>query len=356
MTLPRTAAEVLSGHVTLEVRCTGRLMLTFRQPRLQHGQGIHGFFCQHRGNRFVSSALMLPMTGRFAADIRHYTGTRRLELVRFAEGQGKDQVAREYLAGHDGGECILFAGVAREKTRVWRTARRRDPATGKPYPWLYQEQATGGHWYFYGSGADFGPFHVKFCGYFPDTGQSCFNGHGYARRQCRKEGIAFTSPGNGFGAVSDAAAGWRICDGLAGQKTCRFAGKWLARLPQPFTRAGEEADYRWQLSAGQAGFSTTMAPGRPVAGRIFSGQLIRDNPGIGRPDKVNIVFGGTIGRRGKYRTPGTFRTPVITSGTCPYVCLFYKKTQAGQYLKEGRALRTETTFNQPRPRHRQGAD
>jgi len=30
MTLPRTAAEVLPGHVMLEVRCTGRVMLTFR--------------------------------------------------------------------------------------------------------------------------------------------------------------------------------------------------------------------------------------------------------------------------------------------------------------------------------------
>ena len=87
MTLPRTAAEVLSGHVTLEVRGIDRLMLTFRQPRLQYGQGIHRFFCQHRGNRFVSSALMLPMTERFTADIRHYIDTRRLDLVRFAKGQ-----------------------------------------------------------------------------------------------------------------------------------------------------------------------------------------------------------------------------------------------------------------------------
>ena len=100
MTLPRTAAEVLSGHVTLEVRCIDRVMLTFRQPRLQYGQGIHRFFCQHRGNRFVSSALMLPMTERFTADIRHYIDTRRLDLVRFAKGQSKDQVAKEYLAGH----------------------------------------------------------------------------------------------------------------------------------------------------------------------------------------------------------------------------------------------------------------
>jgi hypothetical protein len=98
----------------------------------------------------------------------------------------------------------------------------------------------------------------------------------------------------------------------------------------------------------QVEFSTTMALDRPLAGRIFSGQLIRDNLDAGRPDKVSIVFGRTIRQRGKYRTPGTFRTQVITNGTCPCLYLFYKKTQDGQYLKEGRALRTETTLNQPR--------
>src|SRR6202008_2752191 len=45
---------------------------------------------------------------------------------------------------------------------------------------------------------------------------------------------------------------------------------------------------------------------------------------------------------------GTFRTQVITNGACPYLYLFYKKTQVKQYLKEGKALRTETTLNQPR--------
>src|ERR1700745_22567 len=266
MTLPRTAAEVLSGHVMLEVRCIDRVMLTFRQPRLQYGQGIHNFFCQHRGNRFVSSALMLPMTAQFGAGIRHYIDTRRLDLVRFTKGQSKDQVAREYLAGHHGGECILFAGVAQEKNRVWRTAQRQDRATGKRYPWLYQEGAMVNHWYFYGFSADFGPFHIKFCGYFPFTGQIYFNGHEYAKQQCRKEGIAFTALDNAFGTVSDPAAVQRICDGLTDQKIYRFAGKWLARLPQPFTRADEDADYRLQLPDGEIAASTPLAlvrrPGR----------------------------------------------------------------------------------------------
>ena len=85
-----------------------------------------------------------------------------------------------------------------------------------------------------------------------------------------------------------------------------------------------------------------MALDRPVTGRIFFEQLIRDNLDIGRPDKVNIVFGRTIRQRGKFRTPGTFRTQVITSGTCPYLYLFYKKTQVKQYLKE-------TERSAPRP-------
>ena len=192
------------------------------------------------------------------------------------------------------------------------------------------------------------PFYVKFCGYFPYTGQIYFNGHEYAKRRCLKAGIAFTSLDNAFGAVSDAAAVQQICDGLTDQKIYRFAGKWLARLPQPFTREDQDADYRWQLPVQQVEFSTTLALDRPVTGRIFFEQLIRDNLDIGRPDKVNIVFGRTVRRRGKFQAPGTFRTQVITNGACPCLYLFYKKAQVKQHLKEGRALRTETAFNQPR--------
>ena len=86
-----------------------------------------------------------------------------------------------------------------------------------------------------------------------------------------------------------------------------------------------------------------MALDRPVSGRIFFEQLIRDNIDIGRPDKVNIVFGRLIRLRGKNPAPGSFRTQVITSGVCPYLYLYYKKTQVKQYLKEaGRSV--------PRPR------
>ena len=48
------------------------------------------------------------------------------------------------------------------------------------------------------------------------------------------------------------------------------------------------------------------------------------------------------------RTPGRFRTRVITEGVIPSLHVDYKNTRIKQYHKEGRALRTETTINNTR--------
>jgi hypothetical protein len=347
MTLPRTAAQVLSDHVLFEIRSVDRMLVNLYQPRLQYGSGIHGFFCHHRGYRFVSSALMKPMTRYFAADIHHYVAANDLDLIHFVKGQSKDDVAQRYLARHDGSEAVLFVGRAQEKTAAWHTRKRRDATTGKPYPWLAKESAMVNHWYFYGFDADFGPFFVKFGGYFPFTAQLYFNGHEYAKVQAAKAGIGFTPLDNAFAAVEDATAVQAICDGLTPDKIESFARKWLRRLPTPFTAEDEEADYTYDVSIQQIEFSTTQALDRPRSGRIFFDQLIRDNIDIGRPDKVSVVFDRVVRRRGKNPTPGPFHTRVITERVDPSVYVYYKGTQLKQYLKEGKALRTETTINQP---------
>ena len=84
---------------------------------------------------------------------------------------------------------------------------------------------------------------------------------------------------------------------------------------------------------------------KPVAGRIFFEQVIRDNLDIGRPDQVVLIFDRRLMRRGKRPTPGRFRTRVITEGVTPSLHVDYKHTRIKQYHKEGRALRTETTVN-----------
>ena len=82
---------------------------------------------------------------------------------------------------------------------------------------------------------------------------------------------------------------------------------------------------------------------RPVSGRVFFEQVIRDNLDMGRPDRVQLIFDRRV--TAAATTPGRFRTRVITQQVTPSLYVDYKHTTIKQYHKEGRALRTETTIN-----------
>ena len=267
-----------------------------------------------------------------------------MPLIDFGKGQRKDDVLHEYLARSDGSEQVLFIGRAQEKMTIFRTERRRNPTTGVAYPWIVPATAMVNQFYIYAVDDDFGPFFLKFGSYFPYTGRVCLNGHEYAKRQAAKAGIGFTALDNGFAALDDpddVAAVQAICDGLTAEAIDGLVRKWLARLPHPFTPADRAAGYRYQLSVLQAEFSLTQVLDRPVSGRIFFEQTIRDNLDIGRPDRVALIFARQVRRN----TPGVFRTRVITDTVTPSLHIDYKHCQIKQYHKHGSALRTETTIN-----------
>ena len=120
--------------------------------------------------------------------------------------------------------------------------------------------------------------------------------------------------------------------------------KWLRLLPHPYEARDRKAGYRYQISILQAEFSLTQVLDRPVSGRVFFEEVIRENLDIGRPSQVQLIFE----RRVNKTTPGRFRTRVITEGVIPSLHVDYKSTRIKQYHKEGRALRTETTINNTR--------
>jgi hypothetical protein len=351
MTLPRSAADVLAGHVLFEIEAIDRMYLNLYQPRLQHGAGIAAFFTGHRGHRFASSALMAPMTVAFTADIDHFAAARGVEVVRFAKGQRKDEVTAGYLRRAELDERglvpaqVLYVGVAQERQKVFRTVKRRNPVTGATYPWLVPASGVVNQYYFYCVDEEFGPVCVKFSGYFPYTGRLIINGNEYAQRQAAKAGIGFTRLDNAFAAVDDVAAVQAICDGLGQEQIEALAARLLAILPYPFTAADTEAGYRYELSVLQAEFSVTQVLDAPVTGRIFFDQVIRDNLDLGRPDRVSLIFDRRIVCKGKRATPGRFRTRVITDGVTPSLHIDYKNSKIKQYHKLGKALRTETTIN-----------
>src|SRR5258706_9427004 len=218
-----------------------RMYLNVYQPRLQHGAGVAAFFVGHRGHRFASSALMAPMTAAFVADIGHFLAARGLDLVRFARGQRKDDVTAGYLrraAVDDRGLVpaqVLYAGVAQEKQRVFRTSKRRNPVTGATYPWLVPATAVVNQYYFYCVDEGFGRVCAKFSGYFPYTGRLIINGNEYAKRQAARAGIGFAPLDNAFAAVDDVAAVQAICDGMAQDQIEALAARLLAILQDPLT-------------------------------------------------------------------------------------------------------------------------
>ena len=72
MSLPRSVAQLLSNHVTLELESIDRIYLNLYVPQLQREQGVACFFRFHRGHRFASSALMDPISKSFVAALEEF--------------------------------------------------------------------------------------------------------------------------------------------------------------------------------------------------------------------------------------------------------------------------------------------
>jgi len=349
MNLARSVADVLAEHVSFELECIDRMYCNVYQPRLQHVGGVVGYVRHHLGPPVPSTVPLGAISDRFIKQVHAFAATHQVPWVDFVKGQRKDDVMHDQLAVFEASgrtEGVLFVGRAQEKTTVFRTEKRRN-ATGHSYPWIVQTTGMVNHFYFYCVDADFGPFFLKFCSYFPYTAKLCFNGHHWAQRQAAKAGIGFTAMDNAFAAVDDPAAVQAICDRFGPGHIQALLDKWLGRLPDPFTPDDRADGFDYQISILQAEFSLTQMLDAPVTGRVFFEHVIRDNLDIGRADQIGLIFNRRIHHGRKRSTPSRFRTRVITDGVTPSLHAEYKHTTVKQYHKEGRALRTETTINNP---------
>jgi hypothetical protein len=344
MSVARSAAEVLRDHVVLELEAIDRMYLNVYVPHLQSVGAVVGYLRVHRGQRFASTTAVMPMTEAFVGNIERFVKDEGVDLVAFEKWQRKDDVTQQYLRRFSKNEGVLYVGKAQEKARVMRTQRRRSRHTGGTYPWIVESTAMVNHYYFYCVDEDFGPFFLKFCSYFPYNAKLCINGHEYLKRQLAKRGVAFEALDNGIKSCANPALMQRLADGLSAGRIDRLLRKWLKHLPHPFPPRDRAAGYRYQLSILQAEFSLTQVLDQPVTGRVFFEEVIRENLDIGRPSQVSLVFDRKVNRR----TPGRFRTRVITDGVVPSLHVDYKKARIKQYHKERQALRTETTINDTR--------
>jgi hypothetical protein len=336
-----TIASLLRERVTLRVRSVDRLFLQAYVPRLMTSFQVVRFLLD-RGFAIPSPALLGRIGRAYVAAIDRFAQTNRIPVLRFGKGESKEQIARGFFdaAEREGRFGVVLIGVAQEKTTGWRGWRRGGP-DGHPHFEFARQAIFVNHYYFYIRDRDWGPAFIKTCAYAPFPAWVYLNGHEWAKRQAERAGLAFEALDNGFRSVADAGALAAICERLSARDVQRFFRRWQARLPSALTAEDRRRGYRHQLCFRQLELSDTRVFDRPAAGRAWFEHTIRDQLTLGRPDRVAVVFARRVNRR----TPGRFHTRVINRGTEPAIQVHYRASKVKQYLKEGRALRTETTVN-----------
>ena len=347
-----TAADMVAGHVGLDISCLDRLYLNGYVAKLQTPGGIIYFFHDHRGKPIVSPALFEPIGERFRRDIKDWAQANGIPLIRFAAGDRKADVMAPHLdaAAATGRSQVAAIGCAQEFQLVW-TARKRDTDPGAcPQFSFTKEQRRVSVFYVYIWDATMGGGFIKICSYFPYPVKAWCNGHEWAKRQAAAAGIGFTALSNGFAACDDPAALQAICDRFGPGTVQVWFERWMARIPLPLGDADRDAGYWWELSMRQVETSRTLVFDHDVHARAFFEALLCENMDLGRPENVELLFrrGQRLGRPTIPPPGGGFKTKIDRYCDLVTLNVFYKNSRLKQYLKDGVALRIETVINSPK--------
>lgn len=261
----------------------------------------------------ASPILLGQITQTLVAGVEAYAKTNGIPLVHLAAGQRKDAGAARYRQKFTATEGVVFIGVAPEKYQAFQAHK---PVRAGTNSFDFSRQAVYVKvYYVYVPDAAFGPAFIKVGTCAPFPVKVCLNGQEWAKQQLRQAGVAFEALHNGFvrGAAPER---WQtICQPLGPEPIQAVFDQGTGRLPWPLTAADRAVGYGHRLSSGQmdAYASRTHVCTRPLRGREFFEHVIRENRDLGRPDRVQLIFG----RRVQRKTPSRFLTRVIQAGVQP---------------------------------------
>ena len=347
-----TAADMVAGHVRLDISCLDRVYLNGYVAKLQTPGGVVYFFHDHRGKPIVSPALFEPIGEKFRKDIRDWAQANGVPVIRLKAGERKADVMAPYLdaAAGSGRSQVAAIGCAQEFQLVW-TARKRDTDPGLcPQFSFTKEQRRVSVFYVYIWDTAMGSGFIKICSYFPYPVKAWVNGHEWAKRQAAAAGIGFTALSNGFASCDDPAGLQGICDRFGPGTVQVWFERWMARIPLPLTGADRDAGYWWELSMRQIETSRTLVFDQDVHARAFFEALLCENMDLGLPENVELLFrrGQRSGRHSSPPPGGGFKTKIDRYCDLVTLNVFYKSSRLKQYLKDGVALRIETVINSPK--------
>ena len=331
--------ELLDGHVLLEVECVDRMYLNGYIGQLATPGGLVTFLREQLGKPIPSPAVLGQVSEGFREAVKAFAEREKIPVYPFEHKQDKDKFANEIRWRRGTRDGVVFIGVAQEKAVAFQGKK----VDGR-FEYTRDKTVYVNHYYFYIDDAEFGPMFIKVCSYAPWAIKVCWNGHEWAKRQLASKQIPFEALDNGFLSCAEPQKLQAICDSLGPEQIEQMFRKWLMRIPLPVRAEDREAGYDWKLSIWQLEVSLTQVFDRPLRGREFFEEIIRDNLDLGRPDRVQLIFDRVVTKK----TPGLFRTRVIQDGVNPSLHIHYKNFDLKQYFKEGKACRTEGTFRNPK--------
>jgi hypothetical protein len=346
-----TAAQMVAGHVGLDITCLDRLYLTGFVSKLQTSGGVVYFLRDHRGNPIPSPALFERIGHTFRTSMKDWVAANEVPVVVFKAGDRKADVMAPYLqaAADAGVSKVVAVGRGQEFASVW-TARRRETEPGNAPQFSFtKEQRRVSVFYVYIWDERMGPGFIKICTYFPYPIKVWVNGHEWAKRQALAAGIGFTELSNGFATCTDPARLQEICDRFGPGTIQVWFERWMARIPLPLTSADRDSGFWWDLSMRQIETSRTLVFDDDVHARSFFEALLVENMDLGRPENVELLFrrGQRLGRP-TFPPTGGFKTAIDRYCHLVTLNVFYRHSRLKQYLKDGVALRIETVINDPK--------
>jgi hypothetical protein len=344
-----TVERLLAEHVSFRLSGVDRVGVAGYIRGLAFPGGVIRFLLQ-RGYQIPSPVGLAHNHDRLVRDFDAFVTAGALPVARFAKGESKEDRARPFqdAAAAAGTPGVVFVGKAQEKTKAW--TGYKDEASplgtaGHPHFEFSRQARVPDHWYFYLHDDAWGPALVKLCPYAPYPLWIVANGHEWLKRQLAARGVEFEALDNGLGSVSDPALAHRLAAQLGAGHLRSAIDRWLSWLPSPLISADRRAGFGYEFSVRQLEISDTAVFDAPRRGRAWFESAIRDHLDLGRPEQVALVVNRTVQSGAKKPTPGRFATEIVAPDIHPKLQIRYKSSKAKAYLKEGRALRVETTIN-----------
>lgn len=344
-----TVARLLAEHVSFRCTSVDRIGIRGYIPGLQYEGGVVRFLLE-RGNTIPSPAALNRNRERLVAELDALVAASGVPVVRFRRGESKEIIARPFQdeAAAAGRSGLVLVGKAQERASSWRGFVDRAHAghrPGHPHIAWRRQSSVPDHWYLYFADAEWGPAFLRLCSHAPYPLWCCANGHEWAKRQLAKAGIGFEALDNGLRSVEDPVAARRVCARLGAGHLRDLLRRITAVMPDPLTVEDRRAGFDWRFSIAQLEVSDTAVFDQPRRARAWFEAAIAGHLDLGRPERVALVVNRRVINRGRHKTPGRFATEVITRDVAPQLQIRYKSSKAKAYLKEGRALRVETTVN-----------